>query len=96
MTKNQKMLLGVGVAAVGYLVWKQMSKSSAPTATFASATGMTARPPKPKVICNDGTQTSSAQACQGHLGVFTGTPVLPNPYPVVHPLNINYQPYYPM
>jgi hypothetical protein len=45
MTKNQKMLLGVGaVAVVGYLVYKQMNKSKgfasmAPQPVFAKATG---------------------------------------------------------
>ena len=57
MTKNQKMLLGVGaVAVVGYLVYKQMNSKvkggvapqPAGTATFASATGgmFGKRPPK--------------------------------------------------
>jgi len=49
MTKNQKMLLGVGaVAVVGYLVYKQMNKSKGfaqmqQPRVFSNATGMTSR-----------------------------------------------------
>lgn len=62
MTKNQKMLLGVGVLAVaGYLIWKQSQKKSfanlvAPDCTGKEGTpGCTCPCKNPVGTANDGT-----------------------------------------
>ena len=82
MTKQTKMLLGVGaVAVVGYLVWKKMS------GTKANASGMTSRgtmaPKKGKcktylsnklsTITEDG-KTYQAYPCLEPKGAYSTTP----------------------